>query len=49
MPIERIVDGGTFNNLIIVIIIFFLVFGGMLEIDLLNKMVCFGVDNVTIF
>jgi hypothetical protein len=53
MPIllnfERIVDGGTSNNFIIVIIDSFVVFGGMLEIDLINKVVCFVVDNVTIF
>jgi hypothetical protein len=53
MPIllnfERIIDGGTSNNLIIVIISSFVVFGGMLKIDLIKKVVCFGVDSVTIF
>jgi len=53
MPIllnfERTVDGGTSNNLIIVIINSFLIFWGMLEIGFINKVVCFGVDNATIF
>jgi hypothetical protein len=53
MPIllnfERIVDENTSNNFIIVIIGSFVVSGGMLETNLINKVVCFGVDNVTIF
>jgi hypothetical protein len=31
------------------IIHFLIVFGGILEFDLGNKVVCFGVDGVTIF
>jgi hypothetical protein len=53
MPIllnfEKIVDGSTFNNFIIVILGSFVVFGRMLETNLINKMVCFGVDIVGIF
>jgi hypothetical protein len=46
MPIllnfERIVDGGTSNNFIIVIIGSFVVFGGMLEMTLLTKWCVLG-------
>jgi hypothetical protein len=53
MPIllnfERIFDGNTYNNFIIVIIGSFVVFGGILETHLIIKVMCFGVDNVIIF
>ncbi len=49
LKLERIVDGGTFDNLITMIIHFLVIFGGMSEIDITNKVVCFGVDGVTIF
>jgi len=43
------VDGATFNNLSVVIVCFLIVFGGLLEMDITNKVVYFGVDGVTIF
>ncbi len=49
LNLEMIVDGSTFDNFTIIIIHFLVVFGGMLEIDLGNKVVCFGVDSVIIF
>ncbi len=47
--LERIVDGGMFNNFIVMIIHFVVIFGGMLEINIANKVVCFGVEGVIIF
>jgi len=49
LNLERVVDGATFNNLSVVIVCFLIVFGGLLEMDIVNKVVCFGVDGVTIF
>jgi hypothetical protein len=49
LNLETIVDGSLFDNFTTIIIHFLVVFGGMLEIDLANKVVCFGVDNVIIF
>lgn len=42
-------DGGTSDNLINVSIRSLIVFGGMLKIDLTNKVVYFGADGVSIF
>jgi len=42
--LERIVNGGTYDNLTSMVICSFVVFG-----DISNKVVCFGVDGVTIF
>jgi len=47
--LEIIVDGGTSNNLINVIICSLVVFCGMFKIDVYNKLVCFGADGVTVF
>jgi hypothetical protein len=49
LNLERIVNGGTFDNLTFVIIRYCIIFGGMSKIDIANKVVYFGVDNVTIF
>jgi len=49
LNLERIVNGGTFYNLTFVIIRYCTIFGGMSKIDIANKVVYFGVDNVTIF
>ncbi len=49
LNLERIVDGGMFDNLITMIIHSLVIFGGMSKIDITNKVVCFGVDGVTIF
>ncbi len=42
-------DEGTFNNLIDVFIRSFIDLGGLLMVDVVNKVVYFGVDGVTIF
>jgi hypothetical protein len=47
--LEKIVDGGTFDNLTSISICFLVVFGGMSKFDTANKVVCFGANDVTIF
>ncbi len=49
LNLERVVDEGTSNNLIATIVHSFTNLGGLLVVDVVNKVVCFGVDNVTIF
>jgi hypothetical protein len=49
LNLETIVDGGTSDNLTNVSIHSLIVFGGMLKIDLINKVVYFGADGVSIF
>jgi hypothetical protein len=49
LNLERIVNGGTFDNLISIIIHSLAIFGGMLETNIANKVVCFGADGVRIF
>jgi hypothetical protein len=48
LNLERIIDGSTFDNFI-VIIIHSLVFGGMSKANITNKVVCFGFIGVIIF
>jgi len=48
LNLERIVDGNTFDNFIVVII-HFLVFGGMSKANITRKVVCFEFDGVIIF
>lgn len=49
LNLEKIVNGSTFDNLIYVIIRSLAVFGGMSKIDIANKVVYFGANDVTIF
>ncbi len=49
LNLERTIDGSTFDNLITMIIHYLVILGGMSKIDIINKMVCFGADGVTIF
>ncbi len=42
-------DGATSNNFIVMIIHSLIVFGGLLEMDIANKVVCFRADGITIF
>jgi hypothetical protein len=42
-------DGATSNNLTIVIVCFFIIFDGLLEVNIANKVVCFGANGVTMF
>jgi hypothetical protein len=46
---ERIVDGSTSNNLTPTIVHSFTNLGGLLMVDIANKVVCFGVDDVKKF
>lgn len=47
--LERIINGGTFDNLTFVIIRYLTIFYGMSKNNIANKVVYFRVDNVTIF
>jgi hypothetical protein len=49
ISLEKIMDGGTSDNLTNVSIRSLVVFGGMLKIDLANKVFYFGVNGVSIF
>jgi hypothetical protein len=49
LNLEKIVDGGMFNNLTIVIIHFLVIFGGMSKTNIVNKVVCFGANGVIVF
>ncbi len=49
LNLEKIMDGGTFDNFTNVNIRSVIVFGGMLKIDLTNKVVYFGANGVSIF
>lgn len=42
-------DGTTFGNFILVIVYSFIVFGGLLNVDIVNKVDCFGINGVTMF
>jgi hypothetical protein len=46
---EKIVDGSTSNNLIPIIVHFLTDLGGLLVVDVANKVVCFGADDVIVF
>jgi hypothetical protein len=45
----RIIKGGGFDKLTIILVDFVTIFGGLKNGDLTLKFVCFGVDGVTIF
>jgi hypothetical protein len=47
--VERIVYKLGLNNFIKMIMDAFLNYGGMIREDLFNKLLCFGVDGVSIF
>jgi len=49
LNLERIVNGGTFDNFTFIIIHSLGIFGGMSKIDIINKVVCFGADGVIVF
>ncbi len=49
LNLEKVVDRGTYNNLTIAIVCFLIDLGGLSVVDVANKVVCFGVDGVTIF
>ncbi len=47
--LERVVDGTTFGNLIVVIVYSLIVLGGLLNVDIVNKVDCYGTNGVTMF
>jgi hypothetical protein len=49
LNLERIVHGGTSDNLTSIIIRSLVIFGGMLETNITNKIVCFGANSVIVF
>ncbi len=49
MNFERVVDKSTSNNLTGVIVRSLTNLGGLFMVDVANKVVCFGANNVTIF
>ncbi len=46
---ERVVNRGTSNNIIIAIVCSLTNLGSLLMVNVVNKVVCFGADDVTIF
>jgi hypothetical protein len=49
LNLEKIVNGGTYGNLTSVIIRSLVVFGGMLETNIVNKIICFWANSVVVF
>ncbi len=48
LNLAKVVDGATFDYLNAMIGHFLIVFGGFLEMDIVNKVVSFGVDRVIV-
>ncbi len=46
---ERVVEGGMSNSITIAIVCFLIDLGNLSMVDIANKVVCFGADDVTIF
>jgi hypothetical protein len=49
LNLERVLDKGTYNNLTATTVHFFTNLGGLLVVDVVNKVVCFGANSVTKF
>jgi hypothetical protein len=49
LNLQRVVDGATSNNLIVIIVKNLMEYGSLSEINIANKLVSFGVNDVTIF
>lgn len=49
MNLERIVDGGTFDNLIPMIVHSLFTFGGLLKANIINEVVYSGANGVIMF
>jgi hypothetical protein len=47
--LKKVVDGTIFGNLIVMIVCSLIVFGGLLNVDIVNKVDCFGTNGVTTF
>jgi hypothetical protein len=49
LNLENIVDGITSYKLIYVIVCFLIIFGGLIKVNIVNKVVCFEGNDVTMF
>jgi len=49
LNLQQMVDGGSFDNLTFLIMQSLTNYGGYNEINIANKLVCFGTNGVTIF
>ncbi len=49
LNLEKVVDESTFNNLTATIVCFLIDLGGLSVVDVVNIVVCFGANGVTIF
>jgi hypothetical protein len=49
LNLENIVDGITSYKLIVVIVCFLIIFGGLIKVNIVNKVVCFDGNDVTMF
>ncbi len=49
LNLRKIVDGGTYDNLTLIIIFSLVIFDGMPKAKIADKVVCFEVNGVTIF
>jgi len=49
LNLEKLIGGGTIDNLTIVTSNFLLVYGGLIVEKISNKLICFGFDGVVVF
>jgi hypothetical protein len=49
LNLQQVVNGATFDNLTIAIVRFLIHLGGILGIDVVNKVVCFNANHVIVF
>jgi hypothetical protein len=49
LNLQRMIDGSIANNLTFLIIQSLVEYGGLSEVNIARKLICFGVDKVTIF
>jgi hypothetical protein len=49
LNLQRVVDGGTINNLMSFIVLGLVDYGCLSEMDIANKLVCFRANEVIIF
>jgi hypothetical protein len=49
LNLQRVINGATFDNLTIAIVCFLIHLGGILGIDVANKVVCFKANHVIVF
>jgi hypothetical protein len=49
LNLQRMIDGFIANNLTFLIIQSLVEYGGLSEVNIAKKLICFGVDEVTVF